>query len=279
LYRSLDDLPLVSSGIRAGIAQRTIESTWDMPAIPDRFQRRSGWWAETLWGHCLQQAFGDQVCLRQQIILNGVTRGEADAMVQVERGGAWQAWELTVKRYRWLGSGDSTDPATWLGPNGREHPNIKWLHLREKQLPLTMAAPVQDCLASLGIAPLTPAKAWPCGRLFFPWHFIKNFEHLPELPDFFAPLSNDPAYLTWGLWLDARNANELSPLRRGNRFVPLGKSTIMAPRWLPGDTIVTLLTWQEIQQTVLPPQGIEIAELQPGADGWSEVRRLWLIRE
>lgn len=310
LYAADERLPVVGSTVREFVTAKLVAAldagaTFEV-ATNNKPIHRSGWWAELVWGRCLALAYGDRLRLRQQVIVDRVTHGEFDALLApladqdpagLSSGQHWQSWELTVKQFRWLGVGDSADPTTWLGPNGREHVHIKWQHLREKQLALVGRSEVQQWLQDKGVQGLVQAAAWPCGRLFLPYAFYdasasdedtdaSGFRALAHFsfPDCVHPAfatSVNASNLSVGWWIHCRNLRTFEPIRRSHRFVIVTKTSLFAPRSLPGDTTAALFTWSEIcqQASGFPIQGAEVAELQPNDQGWQEVRRLWIVVE
>ena len=190
-----------------------------------------------------------------------------------------------MKRFRWLGLGDSADPTTWLGPNGHEHVHIKWQHLRETQLALVQKPAVQSWLVEQGIGKHVQAAAWPCGRLFLPWSQQAAINPATfAFPGCVSPefgQGADAEYLSVGWWIYIDHLRQYQPERPSHRFLFLDKTSLFAPRCLPGDTTAPLLTWREACQQAkhLPIQGGEVAELRPNEQGWQEVRRLWVVTE
>lgn len=127
---------------------------------------RLGLYFEALWQFWLTH--NPDYALRAhnvQIQTEGVTRGELDLIVEYQHSGQLQHWELAVKFY--LGLGDTTTTAAWIGPNAKDRLDRKLLHLRSRQLPLLQHPQTEAQLAATGWH-VQQQRLILKGRLFYP---------------------------------------------------------------------------------------------------------------
>ena len=192
-------------------------------------------------------------------------------------GDGWESWELSVKRYRLAGD-DPSSPKSWIGPNGRETPDKKYEHLKNHQLALAQSPIAQEALRTKGIEHVTKARAWVCGRLFWP---LERYQEERGVPPHLQ-LPREDEFLSCGYSIQRANLERIdifqglpSSARAEAQFLVLGRTSLFAPRRYPRQMRTLALDELPLQQT--PKQGAEVALLLPVGAELIEARRLWLL--
>lgn len=106
-------------------------------------------------------------CVEQNLIIreNKQTLGEFDFIVFDHEKQQFCHWEIALKFY--LGVGNINCLRHWHGPNKKDRLDIKFQHLCDKQIQLSMLPAAKSYLNKKGIV-IKERVIWIKGRLFYP---------------------------------------------------------------------------------------------------------------
>jgi hypothetical protein len=173
--------------------------------------RRLGAYFETLWHFWLQDNARYRLRYANLPVRSARrTLGEFDLLVEDRETGTTLHWELALKFY--LGVGDTTQPANWLGPAQHDRLDIKTERLREHQSKLSRQPHAQALLEQLGI------------RIDASWVILKGRLFYPGLAQSASPEDAHSGHAR-GFWLQARGL----AAQQNALWLPLERQQWLAP--------------------------------------------------
>lgn len=244
---------------------------------------RLGFYFEMLLAYWLERIlqshlFSMNVPVYQARNANGrQTLGEFDFLFAHQDRPILQHWEATVKFYLYYQT--EAGDARWLGPASQDRLDLKLRRMFEHQLRLAETAEgtaVTERFSALAVN----ASAFIKGYLFYPLDRETELrpEHTGASPH--AAFAISPAHLR-GWWL--RQGEIMLPKRcADSRWQVLSKLGWLSPACCADATSASLLSDAEAEQYCAQHflhhrSALLLAELRPGADGWLEVARGFVV--
>lgn len=244
---------------------------------------RLGFYFEMLLAYWLERILqADLFCMNvpvfQALKANGrKTLGEFDFLFAHQDRPLLQHWEATVKFYLYCESEDGE--ARWLGPASQDRLDLKLRRMFEHQLRLAETAE-GSAVAERFSALAVNASAFIKGYLFYPLDRETELhsKHTGASPH--SAFAISPAHLR-GWWL--RQGETALPKRcADSRWCVLTKLRWLSPACCADATSAGLLNDAEAehycaQHFLHHRSALLLAELRPGADGWLEVARGFVV--
>lgn len=195
--------------------------------------------------------------------LDHTTRGEIDFLLEDLQGRGWH-WELAVKFFLCEAADATALPEHFVGPDRAETLPGKLRKLFERQLALEPPSPWN-------------ARGWQPAAYTRGWMFYRHDRPAPRCDALAA------GHLR-GLWVEHRRLDELTE----GAYLAVPRSRWMAPAFSAAETDLSsraaigaaiAAAWQ-----APPPAGARrwpsaqlIARMAPGAGGWHEVQRCFVV--
>jgi hypothetical protein len=135
---------------------------------------RLGRYAECLLGYFLRYGPASRLVAANVLLRRaGRTLGECDFLLQAASGRRLH-WELAVKCYLHIAA-RGVSMASYVGPNLQDRFDLKFAHLLEHQLPLS----VREEFVSLGYGGSWEAQMFVKGWLFYRWDEVLDAQRVP----------------------------------------------------------------------------------------------------